>query len=129
MNLPRVFTLLFLSLVSFSLYGTALYIYNDSPYTLNAKIFSKDHSEVASMSIASGHTLTWQDSLFDAKDYTEGPFSVVFTCPNGDEYGTVSSVAQNFTVYAQRSRGPKKCGDHTQPEPHRDYENLQPHTK
>lgn len=51
--------------------------------------------------------ITWSDSLFDAKDYSKGPFTIDFTCPNGDSYGTVSKVAQNTTIYAKRSRGRK----------------------
>ena len=104
-------------------------VYNDSPYTLHAKIYSAKDVELTDLTILSGHSIKWQDSLYDARDYTKGPFYVVFTCPNGDFFGKSSKVAQNFTVHAQRSRGPKKCGAHTQPDPHRDYDQFQPHSK
>ena len=120
--------LLFLFLTS-ALSAITINVYNDSPYTLQAKIYSSENKELSSMTVISGHSIKWSDSLYDARDYTKGPFLVVFTCPNGDFYGKAPPVAQNSTVHAQRSRGPKKCGAHTQPEPHRDYDQLQPHVK
>jgi hypothetical protein len=118
----KLLILIFLTSV---LSAVTINVYNDSPYTLQAKIYSAKNKELSSMTVISGHSI----SYYDARDYTEGPFRVVFTCPNGDFYGKSSPVAQNSTVHAQRSRGPKKCGAHTQPEPHRDYDQLQPHIK
>lgn len=81
------------------------------------------------MTVISGHSIKWYDNYFNAKDYAKGPFRIIFTCPNGDFYGKSSPVGQNFTVHAQRTRGPKKCVVHSQPKPHRDYDQLQPHIK
>lgn len=112
-----------------TLYGVTININNDSIYTLNATIYSGTSAELATIEVRSAHSIKWQDSFFDAKDYSKGPYTIVFTCPNGDEYGTVSKVAQNSTVYAQRARGRKKCGPDSQPTPHRDFEKNQPHWK
>lgn len=109
--------------------GLTLDIYNDSRYILHATIYSKEDVELSDLVISPGHSIKWQDSLFDAKDYEKGPFKVVFTCPNGDVYGVVPSVAQDYKVHARRSRGRKTCGSDTQPEPHRDFHKRQPHSK
>ncbi len=119
-----LFTLFFTSL-----YGVTIIINNDSLYTLNATIYSGSDVELTSLEVNASHVIKWQDSFFDAKDYSKGPYTIVFTCPNGDEYGTVTKVAQNATVYAQSSRGRKKCGADSQPKPHRDFERNQPHYK
>lgn len=122
----RLLLLLFLNSI---LSAVAIDVYNDSSYTLQAKIYSAEKVELSSMTIVSGHSIKWYDNYFNAKDYVKGPFRVVFTCPNGDFYGKSSPARQNSTVHAQRTRGPKKCGAHTQPGPHRDYDQLQPHVK
>lgn len=124
-----MYKLLLLLFLTSMLSAVAIDVYNDSPYTLQAKIYSAKNAELSSMTVISGHSIKWSDSYYDARDYSEGPFRVVFTCPNGDFYGKSSPVGQNSTVHAQRTRGPKKCGAHTQPEPHRDYDAQQPHTK
>ncbi|QVL57814.1 MAG: hypothetical protein KFB93_01685 [Simkaniaceae bacterium] len=112
-----------------TLFGVTINIHNDSIYTLNATIYSKTNIELTTVEIRPSHMITWSDSLFDAKDYSKGPFTIDFTCPNGDSYGTVSKVAQNTTIYAKRSRGRKKCGSDSQPKPHQDFEKNQPHWK
>ncbi|MCB1110296.1 MAG: hypothetical protein KDK64_04890 [Chlamydiia bacterium] len=116
-------------LFSFFLSAASIEIYNDSSYTLQAKIYTKTNVELSNMTVISGHYIKWQESPYNAKDYAKGPFYVIFSCPNGDFYGKSSIVAENSRVYAQRSRGPKKCGSHTQPDPHRDHEERPPHAK
>ena len=112
-----------------TLYAVTININNDSLYSLNAKIYSGSNVELTSIEIRPAHTVKWQDSFYDARDYTKGPYTIVFTCPNGDEYGIISKVAQNATVYAQRARGKKKCRGKSQPDLHRDFERNQPHWK
>ncbi len=120
---------LILTLFFSSLFGVTININNDSLYTLKATIYSGSNVELTTLEVNPAHTIKWQDSFFDAKDYSKGPYTIVFTCPCGDEYGTVTRVPQNSTVYAQRARGRKKCGGDTQPDPHRDFEQNQPHYK
>ncbi len=118
-----------LLLLSISLHAITIQVTNDSSYTLHATIYSASDAELSSLVLSPKNTITWQDSFFDARDYAEGPFKVVFTCPDGDEYGTVTRIAQNATVRAQAARGPKRCGRNSQPDPHRDLDQAQPHHK
>ena len=109
------------------LMGVTINVRNDSPYTLHAKVYTNFGHEMTDMVVSPGHSIKYQDSLFDARDYAKGPFKVIFTCPHGEEYGSVSNVSQNFTVYARASRGAKKCKAHSQPYPHRDETGSLPH--
>lgn len=109
--------------------AVSIEVYNDSPYQLHAKIYSAEDKELSDLIVNSGHSIKWQDSYYDAQDYTKGPFYVVFTCPNGDYFGKSGKVSQNGRIHAMGARGPKKCGSHTQPDIHRDYDQLQPHYK
>ncbi|MCB1072302.1 MAG: hypothetical protein KDK96_04275 [Chlamydiia bacterium] len=112
-----------------SLYAVTINIHNDSNYSLNATIYSGTNTELTSLEVRPAHMVKWQDSFYDAKDYTKGPYRIVFTCPNGDIYGTVSKVPPNSTVYAKRAQGKKKCGGDSDGRPHRDFEKNQPHWK
>lgn len=121
---------IFLSiLIASTLHGITIDIHNDSSYTLHAKVYDAEEEKMTEVVIFPDNSMKYQDSLFDAKDYAKGPFKVVFTCPNGSEYGTVSHIAQNFTVYARSARGPKKCHSDSQPSPHRDFDRTLPHQK
>ncbi len=122
----KIFPLL---LLFSSLYAATIHIHNDSPYSLNATIYSETNTELTSIEVHPGHMVKWQESFYDAKDYTKGPYRIVFTCPNGAVYGTVSKAAQNSTVYAKRARGKKKCRENAGRAPHRDFDNNQPHWK
>lgn len=112
-----------------TLYGVTIHIHNDSLYSLNATIYSGTNDEVTSIEVRPSHMVKWQDSPYDARDYTKGPYRIVFTCPNGDNYGTVSNVPPNSTVYAKKARGKKKCGGDSDGDTHRDFHKNQPHWK
>lgn len=124
--MAQVFLTLFL-MFAIPLMGVTINVRNDSPYTLHAKVYTNSGHEMTDMVVSSGHSIKYQDSPFNARDYAKGPFKVIFTCPNGEEYGRVSNVSQNFTVYARSARGAKKCKAASQPHPHRDEPNSLPH--
>ena len=116
-------------LIASPLFGVKINVVNNSTYTLHAKIYDRDQNELASFELSPDHTNTWFDSLYNAKDYSKGPFSVHFTCPMGDNYGTVYRIMDGGTARAKAARGPKKCYSKSQPLPHRDWENNLPHSK
>lgn len=117
------------TLLSSSLFAASITVLNDSSYFLNARIYSGSKELLTSLDIPKGHSIQWADGPFNSRDYSKGPYSVVFTCPNGDEYGTVSKIAENSTVYAKSAIGRKKCVEENQPKSHRDFEDNQPHWK
>lgn len=120
---------LILALLISPLFAASITVYNDSPYFLTATLYSREKEELTTLEIPKDHSVQWADGLFNSRDYTKGPYSVIFTCPNGDEYGTVSKIPENSTVYAKRALGRKKCKADGQPDPHRDFNDNQPHWK
>lgn len=105
----KKFALAFLFIPLF-LEAITIYIKNDSPYPLIATIYDKQDNVMQVSAIHQGNTYTWYDSYHAATDFEKGPFRVVFTCRNGDEYGTVRNVRDNSHVNARRSIGRKHCG-------------------
>lgn len=112
-----------------SLFAVKITVTNDSSYSLHATIYDKEAKELGAFELGPGHTHIWYDSLYNAKDYAKGPFSVRFTCPEGKNYGTVSRIAENGTARAKAAIGPKKCAVEQQPTPHQDWDNNPPHHK
>lgn len=101
---------LFFILVFFSgLHAASLQINNDSSYELTATVYSARGEFLAELTLPPSNSTQWRDSSQNASDWTAGPYSVVFTCPNGDEYGRVRRVNDGFSVYARHSIGPRYC--------------------
>lgn len=93
-----------------SLSAVTINIINDSKFPLEVRIFEANKEPVGSAIIPGGGTYyTWMDSYHGASDWTQGPFTVQFFCPNGDEYGTIRHVTNGMTVRAQGASGPRKC--------------------
>ena len=116
-------------LFSLPLFAASVTVHNDSLYLLKADIYSKSKELLTTLEIPKDHSFQWVDGPYNSRDYTKGPYTVVFTCPNGDEYGVVSMIPENSTVYAQRATGRKRCAKESQPKPHRDFKDNQPHWK
>ena len=100
----------FLLLCPLLLEAVTIHITNDSRYPLIATIYDK-HGDIMSVAgIPKGQKYTWRDSVHGATNMEEGPFRIVFTCRNGDEYGYVRHVADNVTVNARSAQGRRHCG-------------------
>lgn len=79
----KKYCLFLFTLFSPLLFGVTITIENDSTYTLQATIYSASDEPLSDMEIPPNQSFKWQDSFFDSKDYSKGPFRVEFTCPNG----------------------------------------------
>jgi len=99
-----------LFLLPFPLFAVSITIINDSPYELKAEIYDESKTFIGSATIApNGHTYSWQDSYHDASDWSNGPFTIQFFCPNGDEYGKITHVSDGVTVSARGAIGARRC--------------------
>jgi len=104
------FTALFL-LLPFNLFAVRVTIVNDSPYELEARIYDPNNQVVGSSTLpANGHYYSWTDSYHGASDWTEGPFTIRFFCPTGEEYGRITHVADGTTARARGATGHRRCG-------------------
>ncbi|WP_316355749.1 hypothetical protein [Candidatus Neptunichlamydia sp. REUL1] len=108
-----MYKLLLLLFLTSILSAIAIDVYNDSPYTLQAKIYSVKNVELSLMTVISSHSIKWSDSYYDAKDCSEGKFRVIFTCPNGDFYGKSSPVGQNNSTRSAHTRPEKMQCSHS----------------
>ena len=100
-----VFFLFFCS----AIHAASLQINNDSSYNLTATIYSARGEYLAELSLPPRNSSQWRDSYHNASDWTAGPYTVVFTCENGEEFGRVKRVNDGFSVYARHSIGPRYC--------------------
>ena len=119
--------LFFFSLPAYLL-AAKISIVNDSQYFLHGKLLDRQHNQVGSFEIASGSTYIWYDSHHNAANYTQGPFSIILTCPKGSTYGKIFHVNNNSTVRAKSASGSKKCLDDDKPY-HKDQNSMPPHNK
>lgn len=90
-------------------YSVSVILFNDSPFTLNAQILSADGQELTTVQIAPRHQLKWQDSDQNVQSFTETPFTVIWYCKDGQEYGVNSQIATGAYVPAQSSQGRRYC--------------------
>lgn len=92
-----------------TLFAGSVRIMNDSPFPLNAEIIASDGSHKGKLSIAPQQQMTWQDSSSGAAVWSQTPYTVIFTCKNGKQFGVLSGVQQGATVTALSSSGDRYC--------------------
>lgn len=92
-----------------TLFAGSVRIMNDSPFPLQAEIIASDGSHKGKLSIAPQQQTTWQDSSSGAAVWSQTPYTVIFTCKNGKQFGVLSGVQQGATVTALSSSGDRYC--------------------
>ncbi|QVL57815.1 MAG: hypothetical protein KFB93_01690 [Simkaniaceae bacterium] len=103
-------TLFALALTAIStLFGGSVRIFNDSPYLLKAEVIASDGGSKGKMSINPQQQITWQDSSSGTNVWSQTPYTVIFTCKDGKQFGVLSGVQQGATVTALSSSGDRYC--------------------
>lgn len=92
-----------------SLFAGSVRIMNDSPFPLNVEIIAGDGSHKGKLSVKPQKQITWQDSSSGAAVWSQTPYTVIFTCKNGKQFGVLSGVQQGATVTALSSSGDRYC--------------------
>jgi len=102
--------LLFLAL-SFPFFSSAnsLRFYNDSPFKLSATILGADGTLLGQMIIYPTKYAYWSDSYNSADTFSYTPYTIIWQCDDGSEYGIWTQVSQGATVTAQGSEGARIC--------------------
>lgn len=108
--------------IAFCLWGSllsagSLRLLNDSPFQLRAVILAADGSYMGESTLGPQDFTNWTDassylgipgqSMTPSTPYT--PYSVIWYCPDGGEYGINTNQATGATVTAQSSSGPRIC--------------------
>ncbi len=109
-----IFALLLFSFTT--LFAGSVRIMNDSPFPLRAEVIAADGSSGGKLLINSQQQVTWQDSYSGANVWSQTPYTVIFTCKDGKQFGVLSGVQQGATISALSSSGDRYC----QPEKKKD---------
>ena len=104
-NLKLLSLLLFPALC----FSAAVTIYNDSAFVLNSTILDATGQIKGKVTLAPQHQMKWQDSQQNITTFSETPFTVIFTCKDGTEYGVSTNVPQSSFVSANSSNGRHYC--------------------
>ncbi|CCB90195.1 hypothetical protein [Simkania negevensis] len=110
MNQTKTFLLLLLCFFSAATcFAASVVIYNDSIYPLKAEIYSADGSKMGAVEVQTQHQSSWQDPSPANTNYPLTPYTVIFSCKSGGQYGIVSGVNSGAWVTASQAQGQRFC--------------------
>lgn len=100
----------FFLLLTIPLLGGTVRIMNDSPFPLHAEVISADGQSKGKLSLNPQQQLTWTDSSSSGTNvWSQTPYTVIFTCKNGKQFGVSSGIQQGGLVLALSSSGDRFC--------------------
>jgi hypothetical protein len=121
-----IFTCVFLctQVVAFA---NSLTLFNDSPFVLNATIMGADGSNLGQFTIQPQNAAQWsnqfeQEGTYQDPSMSQTPYTVIWYCAEGTEYGISTGQAAGSYVMAQSSQGGRYC----QPKKQQGPQNQQP---
>ena len=103
-----IIILLVCTLFKTPLPAASINIYNDSPFTLYGEILTADGSSKGNLLLAPLNLTMWHEELGNAT-WSQTPFTIIFTCKNGTQYGVLANVQTGATVSALASDGKRYC--------------------
>ena len=98
-----------------SLQANSLRLYNDSPFKLSVTILGADGTLLGQMFIFPTKYGAWSDSYDGAQTFSITPYTVIWQCDDGTEYGIWTEVSPGATVTAQGSIGARICKPQKKP--------------
>ncbi|MDX8430931.1 MAG: hypothetical protein SNF33_03905 [Candidatus Algichlamydia australiensis] len=93
----------------FPLFAISIVLYNDSPFTLKAQIIAADGTDKGTIQLTPQHQFKWQDTTQNTQTFSQTPYTVIWYCKDGNEYGVQQNVGTGYTVPAQASSGRRFC--------------------
>ncbi|MBI3211233.1 MAG: hypothetical protein HYZ47_00910 [Simkania negevensis] len=100
---------LFFFLIGSFLYSGSISIYNDSPFVLNAAIIAADGSRLGTVTLTPQQQTTWQGGYSGTPVWSQTPYTVIFTCKTGKQFGVFSNVQSGATINVLSSTGDRYC--------------------
>ncbi|MCI0382169.1 MAG: hypothetical protein L0207_03850 [Chlamydiae bacterium] len=114
MSLSKFF--LFLLILPLPLFCGMVRLFNDSPYTLVAVIQGSDGTKLGSVELKPSNFSSWSDNYQQFGMYSgpgpsrsQTPYTVLWTCQNGDDYSINVNVSTGGTVTASSGEGARIC--------------------
>lgn len=99
------------------LHANSMHLYNDSPYFLNASILSADGAQLDSVPMQPRQRRTWYRQNIINSNTSLTPFTVVWTCRNGTDFGVSYQVNVGGVATPLSSTGPRYCKPETRRSP------------
>jgi len=93
--------------------GASVAVNNDSPFPLHAQIISADGRFMGAITVNPQQQMTWHSPNLVVDNTALTPFTLVFYCLEGTEYGIVSNVGNGSTILASSSEGRRVCKPQT----------------
>ncbi len=102
--------LLLLFMSSASLFAGSVTLFNDSPFKLRAAILSATGVNLGEVVLSPQHRVVWSDNQTSSMvGYSDTPYSVIWYCLEGKEYGIWTNVSVGSFVTASGSGGLRIC--------------------
>src|SRR5690606_6501675 len=92
-----------------TLFAGSVRIMNDSPYPLSAEILAADGTSQGRLALNPQQQLTWQSTSSGNSVLSQTPYTVIFTCKTGKQFGVITGVQQGATVNALSASGDRYC--------------------
>ncbi|GAB4193525.1 MAG: hypothetical protein Tsb0015_16280 [Simkaniaceae bacterium] len=111
------FLLFFLFLISAKVSASSVVLFNDSPFILKATVISADGETLGTFTIYPQRQTTWQDSYLGTSQFSQTPYTVIWTCKDGNEFGINYQVATGGMATPLSSSGRRYCKPEKKREP------------
>jgi hypothetical protein len=106
-------------------------IRNDSPFPLHVQVMGADGRLLGAISLNPEEQKSWNDPDLVENNTPTVPYTVIFYCLEGSEYGILTNVPVGAMVQASTVEGKRICKPQTkktikeEKEAHKDNPNLQ----
>ena len=99
----------FLVCATATLFSSQLILFNDSAFPLTATIVSATGQALATTDLKPQQQKKWTDTKDGNANISETPYTVVFMCKDGGEFGVSSNQPAGGLASANASSGRKYC--------------------
>lgn len=104
----KFFSLLLLIFLFKTAYG-GVTLYNDSPFVLNVTVLASDGTELLNTTIHPQNQYNMPTDFYASPAYSQTPYTVIWECKEGSEFGVWTNVSPGSWITAQGSSGTRYC--------------------
>ena len=99
-----------LTLSATTIFGQSLMFLNDSPFKLDAVVINALGKVIGQLTVTPQQQITWYaPSTQNWSGPPQAPYTVVWYCEDGTQYGIWPNATGGSMITAQNSIGPKIC--------------------
>lgn len=93
--------------------AASLAVLNDGPFPLHVQVLAADGRLLGSITIEPEQQKSWNDPNLTMGNTPTTPYTVIFYCLEGDEYGITNNVAGGSTISSSTAEGRRVCKPQT----------------